>query len=74
MRNITKDDFESWLHNDVTLRFFAEMTEDLEYLKNQRITGDHEQIIRLVHERNQGMDIFENVLTWKPAELIEENK
>lgn len=74
MRHITKDDFESWLHNDVTLRFFAEMTEDLEYFKNQRITGDHEQIIRLVHERNQGMDIIENVLTWKPAELIEESK
>jgi hypothetical protein len=74
MRNITKDNFESWLHSDVTLRFFAEMTEDLEYFKNQRITGDNEQIIRLVHERNQGMDIIENVLTWKPAELIEESK
>lgn len=74
MRHITKIDFEEWLNNEVTMRFLSEIKEDFANCQNERIVGDHEQMIRMAHERNAAMEIFENVLTWKPSELIEESK
>lgn len=73
MKHITKTDYEEWLNNEVTKRFLSEIQEDLTYCQNERIVGDQEQMIRMAHERNQAMTIFEEVLSWKPAE-IEESK
>ena len=74
MSNITKDDYEIWLNNDVTKRFLSEVQNDLDYSKGQRITGDHEQMIRMAHERNEAMSIFENILAWKPEELFKDEE
>lgn len=74
MSNITKDDYEIWLNNDVTKRFLSEMQSDLDDCRKERIVGDHEQMIRMAHERNEAMEIFENVLSWKPAELLKDDQ
>jgi len=70
--NITKDDYEVWKDNHVTKQFMLEILEDLEILRNMRIVGDHEQMIRLAHERNANMLTLGSIISWKPAELNEE--
>lgn len=74
MSNITKDDYEIWLNNDVTKRFLFEIKAYLDDCKSERIIGDHEQMIRMAHERNEAMHIYEYVLAWKPEELFKDEE
>jgi hypothetical protein len=71
MRNVLKEEYLSWLDNDVTKRFMAEIKSSLQDAYEERVTGTHEQMIRIAHERNAQMDIFNNILDWKPSELEE---
>ena len=66
---ISSDSFESWLDNEVTQRFMAEMALNLSDAYREPITGDSDQIIKLAHTRNEAIANFESILNWKPSEL-----
>ncbi len=68
--NITKDDFEVWKDHPVTKQFMAEMLEDLEMLRDSRIVGDTDQMIRQAHTRNAQMDLINAITSWVPAPLL----
>lgn len=72
MRNITKADFSEWKDSEVTQRFLAYIAEGLDDAHRLVITGDTEQIVRLVHARNEAMQIFNEILEWKPQEVLED--
>lgn len=71
---ITKDSYEMWLDNEVTKAFFDAIKEDLESLKGSRIFGSTENMIMMAHERNANMDMLEQILDWKPENLIEDKQ
>lgn len=74
MRNITKADFNEWKDSEVTQRFMAYIAEGLRDAHELVITGDTEQIVRLVHARNEAMQIYNEVLEWKPDEIINQEE
>lgn len=67
--NITKDQYDAWMDNDVTKRFMDCIKEDLESVRCAKIYGNHESMIKIAHERNMSMEIFESILNWKPTEI-----
>lgn len=73
MARITKNDFHDWLDNPITKELLRELLEELEEAKAERIIGNHEQMIRMAHERNAEMTVIGQLLNWKPKELIEED-
>lgn len=68
---VTRDEYQSWMDNDVTKRFLSEIGQELDRATKEQIYGSPEEIIARSHARNEAMDILTNVLEWKPEELEE---
>jgi len=67
---ISKDDYYAWKNDEVTKRFMAEMLINLQNTEKERIYGVTDtDIIRAAHARNEALNIYENILVWKPIEL-----
>lgn len=74
MQKISKDDYENWKDSEVTRRFFQEIEENLRNAESERIpeTFSMEQVFAMNAARNEAVDVLENVLNWKPLELIDD--
>ena len=70
MRPITKNDYNVWREDPVTMKFLSEVYEKLEDEKGRFIIGTPEDIVRIAHARNEAMTILTEVLEWQPQELI----
>lgn len=68
---VTRDEYQSWLDNDVTKRLLREVAEEYEVRKSEIIHGTHEDMIAQAHARNEAMENCEYILNWKPEELEE---
>lgn len=68
-KHISQDAYDMWRGNEVTIRFLAEIQEDINAAKDVRIHGTSEQIVKQNYERNVELEILECMIDWRPAEL-----
>lgn len=67
---ISKDSYSSWLDNECTQRFFAEIKRDLQDHRESHLPASSiEQAGMAAIDRNATIDVLESVLEWKPSEL-----
>jgi hypothetical protein len=74
MNVVTKNDYQDWLNDDVTKAFLAEISERLNDECQRLITGTPDDIMRVVHARNEAITIFRDILEWKPESLINQEE
>jgi len=71
---ITQNDFDVWRNDEVTQAFLAEISESLKDEHERLIIGTPDEIIRIVHARNEAITIFREILEWKPQEIINQEE
>lgn len=74
MRPITKNDYNVWREDPVTMQFLSEVFEKLEDEKARFIIGTPDEILKITYARNEAMTLLTEVLEWQPQELINQEE